>query len=237
MHIRSQYAVTLCLLLVLISGCRSGYAPISSSVAADQYHLVRAGDTLYSIAFKHGLDYKQVASLNNIFSPYTIFIGQQIKLTGNKTNAAPRRQQATAKTQQKKRPAPKTTSSQPSNIIWRWPITGKVIKPFDLKGNTNKGIDIQGRLGESVLAAADGTVVYAAGGLRGYGKLVILKHDNKLLSAYGYNESILVKEGEKIKRGQAVAKIGSNGSKQKILHFEIRKNGKPENPLTYLPGR
>jgi len=101
----------------------------------------------------------------------------------------------------------------------------------------NKGVDIRGKLGESVTSAAAGTVVYAGGGLRGYGKLVIVKHDNHFLSAYGHNRTILVKEGDKVKGGQVVAEIGSSGPNQEMLHFEIRKDGKPEDPLNYLPNR
>jgi lipoprotein NlpD len=129
------------------------------------------------------------------------------------------------------------TRSQASNLRWRWPVAGQVVNAFSLTGKVNKGVDIRGKLGESVFAAADGIVVYAGGGLRGYGKLVIVKHNDKFLSAYGHNRAILVKEGEKVKGGQVVAEIGSSRSNQKMLHFEIRRNGKPEDPLLYLPGR
>ena len=106
-----------------------------------------------------------------------------------------------------------------------------------MTGKVNKGVDIQGELGESVHNAADGVVVYAGGGLRGYGKLVIVKHNDRFLSAYGHNRAILVKEGEKVKGGQIVAEIGSSESNLEMLHFEIRKDGKPEDPLIYLPNR
>ena len=106
---------------------------------------------------------------------------------------------------------------------------------FSTTGKVNKGIDIRGGLGESVAAAADGVVVYAGGGLRGYGKLVIVKHNDHFLSAYGHNRAILVKEGEKVKGGQVVAEIGSSGPGKEMLHFEIRRDGKPEDPLLYLP--
>jgi lipoprotein NlpD len=112
-----------------------------------------------------------------------------------------------------------------------------VILAFSTTGRVNKGVDIRGRLGESVAAAADGVVVYAGGGLRGYGKLVIVKHNDHFLSAYGHNRAILVKEGEKVKGGQVVAEIGSSGLNQEMLHFEIRRDGKPEDPLLYLPDK
>jgi lipoprotein NlpD len=104
-------------------------------------------------------------------------------------------------------------------------------------GGVNKGLDISGKPGDRVNAAAEGVVVYAGGGLRGYGKLVIVKHNNQYLSAYGHNRSINVKEGDSVKRGQKLAEIGATGSQQPILHFEIRKSGKPVNPLGYLPKR
>ena len=110
-----------------------------------------------------------------------------------------------------------------------------MVNSFSLNGRINKGIDIRGKLGDKVRAAADGVVVYAGGGLRGYGKLVIVKHSDSFLSAYGHNRKIQVKEGDRVKGGQVVGEVGPSSSKQEMLHFEIRRNGKPENPLLYLP--
>jgi lipoprotein NlpD len=204
-------------------------------------HVVQHGETLYAIAFRYGLDYKGLAAANRIRAPYTIFVNQRIKLTTTTAkaprNVASKRQENSSKAKVivAKKQAP--TKSSESNLQWRWPVAGKVISGFSLAGKVNKGVDIRGRLGESVFAAADGIVVYAGGGLRGYGKLVIVKHNDKFLSAYGHNRAILVKEGEKVKGGQAVAEIGASNSNQEMLHFEIRRNGKPENPLLYLPAR
>jgi len=204
-------------------------------------HIVQRGETLYAIAFRYGLDYKGLAAANRIPAPFTIFVNQRIKLTTT-TTPAPRkvvssRQKTDAKSQARAVKPRAPTKSQESNLQWRWPVEGKVINAFSLTGKVNKGVDIRGQLGESVSAAADGIVVYAGGGLRGYGKLVIVKHNDKFLSAYGHNRAILVKEGEKVKGGQVVAEIGSSSSNQEMLHFEIRRNGKPEDPLLYLPGR
>ena len=115
--------------------------------------------------------------------------------------------------------------------------SGEIVAGFALSGKVNKGVDLRGKLGESVLSAGDGVVVYAGGGLRGYSKLVIVKHSDRYLSAYGNNGAIYVKEGDKVMAGEKIAVIGSSGSKIETLHFEIRRNGKPENPLTYLPKR
>lgn len=228
---------------VLISGCGfgGGYAPVFSSGEQRannvSVHTVRPGETLYSISFRYGLDYKEIADANDISKPYTIFVNQKLKLIG-KAKSTPKK---------KIKPAPKVVAQKPknvpreksqaSNVDWRWPVPGEVIKNFSLTGDINKGVDISGRLGESVRAAADGVVVYAGGGLRGYGKLVIVKHSDRFLSAYGHNRAIRVKEGQKVKGGQVVAEIGSSGTDREMLHFEIRKDGKPTNPLLYLPDR
>ncbi|MDD7022388.1 MAG: peptidoglycan DD-metalloendopeptidase family protein [Aeromonadales bacterium] len=120
-------------------------------------------------------------------------------------------------------------------VTWMWPASGKVIRSFSLNENGNKGIDIAGTRGQNVMAAADGQVVYAGNALRGYGNLVIINHDNEYLSAYAHNDSLLVREGQKVKRGQSVARMGSTDSDRVNLHFEIRYRGKSVNPLGYLP--
>lgn len=117
--------------------------------------------------------------------------------------------------------------------VWVWPTSGKVIGRFEKSGRN--GIDINGRRGQSVIAASDGRVVYSGGGLIGYGKLIILKHNKRFLSAYAHNAEILIKEGDIVKGGQSIARMGSAGSNQVKLHFEIRRDGKPVNPLRYLP--
>ena len=236
-------------LLLLLEGCSNGggFIPVYSvgdrPAAKNQYHLVRRGDTLYSIAFRYGLDYKILAKSNGIVKPFVIFAGQKIKLNNRsyrrtaKTTEKKQRQKVVVKTPTKKTPQSRSSKSQYTNLNWQWPVQGKVLKGFSLSGKVNKGVDIQGKLGESVHNAADGVVVYAGGGLRGYGKLVIVKHNDHFLSAYGHNRTILVKEGEKVKGGQKVAEIGSSESNLEMLHFEIRKDGKPEDPLIYLPNR
>ncbi|MCB1644686.1 MAG: peptidoglycan DD-metalloendopeptidase family protein [Pseudomonadales bacterium] len=226
---------------VSLTGCFSsgGYVPVSSAgeraKGQARYHVVQRGDTLYSIAFRYGLDYSEIASANDIAPPYTIYINQRLVLSGEAQRKATGRQKNVTKKASKPSVRPAVPKSQASDLSWRWPVKGEVIKRFSLTGDVNKGVDIRGKLGESVLAAADGTVVYAGGGLRGYGKLVILKHNDSFLSAYGHNRVILVKEGEKVKGGQVVAEIGSSGPGQEMLHFEIRRDGKPEDPLIYLP--
>jgi lipoprotein NlpD len=120
-------------------------------------------------------------------------------------------------------------------VSWRWPASGKVVGTFVAGDQTRQGVDIAGSNGASVTAAADGSVVYSGNGLLGYGELIIVKHSTSFLSAYGHNRKRLVKEGDTVKAGQAIAEMG--GSNRQMLHFEIRRNGKPVNPLEYLPAR
>ena len=238
-----QKIVVLSLALLGLVACESGgiYVPVigsgESSAKSKGHYTVQSGDTLYSIAFRYGLDYKKLANANNIAPPYTIFVNQKIRLKGSLPARSSSRQKTVAKSSSRKPKKQVVRKSQPSKLNWQWPIPGEVILAFSTTGKVNKGVDIRGSLGESVAAAADGVVVYAGGGLRGYGKLVIVKHNDHFLSAYGHNRAILVKEGEKVKGGQVVAEIGSSGLDQEMLHFEIRRDGKPEDPLLYLPDK
>lgn len=234
--------------LAILTACQGPYtgAPViesgerKSAVTGQSAHRVRSGETLYSIAWQYGMDYKQLASLNKIRSPYTIFVDQVINIKPGqkvvkKVAVSKRRVTSKKKSLPAKKPA---VSAKPSDFKWHWPLKGKVVSGFSLKGNVNKGVDISGKLGASVRVAAPGTVVYAGGGLRGYGKLVIVKHNARFLSAYGNNRSILVKEGEKVRQGKVIGKLGPNasgGQAKEVLHFEIRRDGKPQDPLLYLP--
>ncbi len=235
-------------------------APITQGV-----HTVQRGDTLYSIAFRYGWDWKQLAMANGMRPPYTIYPGQQIRFDGRPVASAPVVAQSTARPSnptvsqpapapvskpvtapapvQKPAPAPAprpagTPPAMPSmSSGWQWPTTGQVIGRFGSNGSLNKGIDINGQLGQPVNAAADGAVVYAGSGLRGYGELIIIKHSDTFVSAYGHNRRLLVKEGQRVKSGQQIAEMGSTGTDQVKLHFEIRQNGKPVDPLRFLPRR
>jgi lipoprotein NlpD len=124
-----------------------------------------------------------------------------------------------------------------SNIAWRWPHVGTVLASYSTSGKVNKGLDIAGNPGDPVRAAAGGQVVYAGSGLLGYGNLIIVNHDEHYLSAYAHNRKILVQEGEDVKAGQVIAELGSSGADRPKLHFEIRKNGNPVDPMGYLPSR
>jgi len=216
-----------------------------------QTHRVSAGETLYAIAWRYGIDYKRLALHNGISSSYTIYPGQMLRLDVENTKARkPSTRSAPHSTTKKvsiKEPRSiKTTkkvanrkSSQMTNTAfkWQWPVKGKLLATFSSANGLNKGIDIAGKLGESVLSAGPGDVVYAGNGLRGYGNLLIIKHNQKYLSAYAHNRRLLVGEGDSVKAGQKIAELGSSGTDRNKLHFEIRRDGKPIDPLKYLPRR
>ncbi|MFJ7285812.1 peptidoglycan DD-metalloendopeptidase family protein [Pseudomonas sp. NPDC099000] len=233
------------------------------AVTTGQY-VVRPKDTLFSIAFRYGWDYKALAARNNIPTPYTIHPGQTIRFDGRTGSTSVPLASATDSTPSsslkttviRRQPNGATTSTAvvapsvgskptpvpmppagPAPTGWGWPSNGILIGKFSSNGSLNKGIDIAGDLGQPVLAASDGTVVYAGSGLRGYGELVIIKHSDTYVSAYGHNRRLLVREGQQVKVGQTIAEMGSTGTDRVKLHFEIRRQGKPVDPLQFLPRR
>lgn len=207
-----------------------------ASRSATGVHIVRRGDTLYSIAWQAGFDFRRLAQWNGIAPPYVIKPGQRIAFRPQARTAVatkqPSRAAPTASTQPA-HAAPTSAGVLPVNS-WVWPADGRVAGKFSLTRG-NKGIDIVGSSGATVRAAAAGKVVYAGTGLRGYGRLIIVKHNDTFLSAYAHNRRILVEEGQFVSRGQKIAEMGDSGANSVKLHFEIREQGKPINPLRYLP--
>ncbi|PUB73918.1 MAG: peptigoglycan-binding protein LysM [gamma proteobacterium symbiont of Ctena orbiculata] len=233
------------------------------------YYLVQAGDTLFSIAWRHHLSYQLLSAWNGIKGPdYAIYPGQRLRLKppvtrqgrevryplpaqqtspGTKLTPGSRPPPAkpatmAAKTQTK--PLKRATAAKPEvvkkgvKLSWSWPTKGRVVQTFSKSDQNRKGIRIQGNIGQPIKAAEAGRVVYAGGGLVGYGNLVIIKHEQGFLSAYGYNRKLLVKEGDKLAKGDIVAHMGTaNSGGQPMLHFEVRRQGKPINPLPLLPRR
>jgi lipoprotein NlpD len=194
-------------------------------------HVVRSGETLFAIAWRYGKDPAELARWNQLSDPSRIYPGQVLRLTPPAGAAA----SATAPSQAPRRELP-PIPTQPSPK-WSWPAAGSVAVEFGKRPGTGTGILIGGRYGDPVIAAAAGRVVYAGDGLIGYGKLIILKHNDTYLSAYGHNASLLVREGETIDRGQRIATMGEGPGREPRLHFEIRQNGKPVDPLKFLPAR
>ena len=225
-------------------------------------YLVKKGDTLYSIAFSAQQDFRTLAKINDIPAPYTIFPGQSISLTKSAqkskktkkyTNSSKKSTVSIQKNNKKlkkgldqpkqreyvQKQANKIISEKKRNsnakVVWGWPAKGKVTKRFSNKENGFKGLQITNKQGASVLAAAHGTVVYAGNALRGYGNLIILKHNDDYLSAYAHNSKLLVKEKQEVKAGQKIAEMGSSDSTVTALRFEIRYRGQAVNPAKYLP--
>jgi lipoprotein NlpD len=199
------------------------------------------GDTLYGISKRYGVSVERLAQLNQLKKPYVIKPGQTIFLKPLKTEA-----QSTARVEKtKKKPggtSPAVSShtqsqsvSWPKTVRWQRPANGKIVKKFSRWRNDAKGIVIEGKLGNPVVASADGKVVYSGNGLISYGNLIIIKHNKSFLSAYAYNRKLLVQEGDMVKAGQKIAEMGRKDKLSPRLHFEIRKNGKPVDPLKYLP--
>ncbi len=245
-------------------GCatRSSPAPVvdrssgaSYEPVAPGYYRIKRGDTLLRIALDHGQSHREIAEWNNIPDANQIEVGQVIRIEppkGSKATVskmevkkepAPTPKASTV-TKQEKIEKPEKLESKPiekakpdavaeSGIRLTWPSKGEVIERFD--EGKNKGISIAGKSGDPVQSAADGKVVYAGNSLRGYGNLVIVKHDNTYLTAYAHNKTLLVKEGDVVKKSQKIAEMGNTDADRVKLHFELRKNGKPVDPSAYLP--
>ncbi len=240
-HYRARFLLPLFALL-LLAGCAGALNMNGYNGRRPAAYTVEPGDTLYSIAWHYGLDYHTVAMWNGIKPPYTIYPGQRIRLYpvhGRRQVASSRPAQASSQPAAGGNsgdsgatpPAPASTGP----IHWQWPGKGKAKATFGGNGIAGKGIVINGQLGEPVVAAAGGTVVYSGSALVGYGRLIIIKHNDAWLSAYGHNQRLLVQEGEQVKAGQEIATMGIGSNEKPALYFEIRRDGKPVNPLHYLP--
>lgn len=235
---------------MMLSGCLGGNfgVPVrdmgpGSVGKPEVVHVVRKGDTLYSIAWDAGLDYRALARWNGISPPYVINPGQRLRLrprAGGKptvTESAGSQGTGAAADTARRKPAPDPGPALPSGSPdWLWPTSGPVLRRYS-PGSANPGIDVGGTAGQVVKSAADGRVVYSGDGLRGYGQLIIVKHNETYLSAYAHNRKLLVAEGEHVKRGQPIAEMGSTGTDRVKLHFEIRKQGNAVDPLKYLPSK
>lgn len=286
---KKRILLTICLSLLLLA-C-SGKNGINKNSKWDlSKYSVQRGDTLYSIAWRYDLDFKQLAKWNKISRPYLIVPGQRLTMRApivvppgktylfggtqktpsvtakykpaidysqpnnipppppvlNSKNSGTKVKQAIPVYNRKKTVVPVVTKTKvvktstrtrvsTGPIKWSWPINGKVISKFAANNNNRKGIDIKGLRGQKVRSASNGIVVYSGAGLISYGQLIIIKHSDRFLSAYAFNKKLLVKEGARVNKGQSIAIIGKKLNVTNLLHFEIRKDGKPVNPLVYLP--
>jgi len=266
--------------------------PVPGARAGAGTYIVKRGDTLYSIALEHGVDYRELSQWNRLDDPSKIRVGQELRVSAPESRAAvqvgaarvPRqvearplgaaagtaaeggiktspkalrlpysepnlaalqrgeaRPEAKPESRPEAKPEPRPEAAKaaaavvrdPDAIEFAWPARGKVLTGF--AEPNNKGVDIAGKPGDPVLAAASGRVMYTGTGIRGYGKLIVIKHDNNFNSVYAHNREILVKEGQNVTRGQRIAELGDTEAEAPMLHFEIRKSGKPVDPARYLP--
>lgn len=221
-------------------------------------YTVKAGDTLYSIALEFGHDWRELAKANNLTDSSKIFVGQKIRVDGFSGASASTPQTASTddsavevtpippvgggvKPVPPQSPVVQTPVEAPkpnlanANMGFIWPHQGEIIQGF--KAGSSKGVDFSAKVGDAVSAAQAGKVVYSGSALRGYGNLIIIKHDNNLLTAYAHNKTLLVKEGEPVTKGQKIAEAGQSDAERPKLHFEVRKQGKPVDPMEYLPHR
>lgn len=233
-------------------GSQTKPLPGAENASKTGYYTVKPGDTLIRIGLETGQSWKDIARWNNLGNANLIEIGQVLRVTptapgpavldGPGVVARPIVTTAvTPTTASTARPAP-APSAAPSpaaggddDVSFIWPSSGTLVAGFDEA--RNKGYDISGKAGDPVLAAADGRVVYSGSGLRGYGNLIILKHNNTFLTAYAHNQTLLVKEDQSVRRGQKIAEMGNTDADRVKLHFEIRRQGKPVDPSRYLPNR
>ncbi|WP_028491732.1 peptidoglycan DD-metalloendopeptidase family protein [Thioalkalivibrio sp. ALE19] len=243
------------LLVAAVSGCALR-TPGDSRVP--DTHTVSRGETLYSIASRYGLEWRAVARRNAIGAPYVIHPGQRLRLTGPARSSPPpvpsRETASGSGASSSERGRPSGTGDEPASAPepepepeprpapsgdgeWVWPADGDVVRAFSDSSSTRRGLGIGGEPGDPVRAARSGEVVYAGGGLVGYGRLIIVRHDERFLSAYGHNDELLVEEGDTVEGGDPIARLGASGTDRPMLHFEIRVDGSPVDPAGYLPDR
>lgn len=272
--------------LLVLTACNKSWVPVddpgpsrgSYQATQDGTYRVRRGDSLHAIAFKFGLDWRDIAQSNGISAPYVIYPDQVLKLTDapaasravttTAVGPAPsssdravtsrastadydsRKSQVPASQSRSTKPTPppepastpkpaakSTTASASDPSKWQWPVEGRILSNFKANDPARNGIEIAGKEGQAVKATAAGEVVYSGAGLIGYGELIIIKHSDRMLSAYAHNRKRLVAEGQKVKAGEKISEMGKDDRNRAMLHFEIRRDGDPQDPLKYLPRR
>ena len=236
----------------VVTGVDAKLLPGAENAGKPGYYTVKPGDTLIRIGLESGQSWKDVARWNNLENANLIEVGQVLRVVPPVASVAvsdsggivvrpvvavapvaPAVPAASTSTTPK--PATPAASAGEDDVAFIWPSSGALLAGFDEA--RNKGYDISGKAGDPVVAAADGRVVYAGAGLRGYGNLIILKHNNTFLTAYAHNQALLVKEDQAVRKGQKIAEMGSTDADRVKLHFEIRRQGKPVDPVRYLPSR
>ncbi len=251
---------------MLLAGCTASWqAPLESRsppsrpppLPADAEHYrVVSGDTLHGIAWRAGADWRSLARWNGLGRPYTIYPGQVLRIKPPPARRAPPRTAPPPpprsntpnvrrevpptpppKVSPSPRPKPEAPSAPAGPLRWAWPTDGSITSTFARADPARKGIKIAGEPGQDIRSAEAGDVVYSGSGLIGYGRLIIIKHNENYLSAYGHNRKLLVKEGDRVAKGERIAEMGESNAGRAVLHFEIRRDGKPIDPALLLPRR
>ncbi|EKD75156.1 MAG: hypothetical protein ACD_44C00211G0003 [uncultured bacterium] len=217
---RLCYWISLFFIILSLTSCYQTHAPAPvvdawyQAKAKNSIYRVQQGDTIYSIAWAFGLDYRALAQVNHLQLPYTISPGQTLKMVNT--------------------PAFHSRPMEARVAMWHWPARGRLVERFTSGMTGSQGIGISGKIGQPIFASASGEIVYSGDGVRGYGNLIIVKNNSNYLSAYAFNEQNFVRVGEFVKANQVIAKMGKNDAGRALLYFEIRYNGKPVNPLRFL---
>ncbi len=225
------------------AGRSSSAASSALSILNPVSHLVQAGDTLFSIAYQYNLDFRTLAMANALNPPYTIFVGQELDLAAQVAGTVSEALvDAAGNIISNNTPSSvsvnmpqRSVSEGPAPVRWQWPHQGRILNSF--QSDNSAGIDISGNVGDPVLAAGDGDIVYSGRGVQGSGNLIIIRHSDRLLSAYAHNSAILVPEGQRVTTGQQIAEVGVDDQGVAMLHFEIRRDGASVDPLDFLPRR
>lgn len=228
------FRIAICLAIaLLLAGC-AGSKSSSGSYSGSTY-TVKRGDTLYRISRLTGTSVKDLASMNGISPPYTIEVGQRLKVNGAKGSAALGKSSTKTAKVTPSSAVPQSSWPPVGQRCWRWPTSGKVIMGYSTSDGGNKGIDIAGSRGQAIYAAGAGKVVYVGNQLRGYGNLIMIKHSDDYITAYAHNDTMLVNNGQSVKAGQKIATMGSSDADSVRLHFQLRYRATAIDPLRYLP--
>lgn len=238
---RWQATALILLMSFLLTACSSQKSAKTSrneGTFSGSVYTVKRGDTLSRISRMTGSSVGELARLNNISAPYTLQVGQRVRVKGSASAARPKNT-ATAKNTSTSRSSGSGTIAKVApppvgSRCWLWPTKGNIVEPFSNSDGGNKGIDISGSRGQPIYASAAGTVVYVGNQLRGYGNLVMIKHSEEYITAYAHNDTMLVNTGEKVKAGQKIATMGNSGADSVRLHFQIRYRATAIDPQRYL---
>lgn len=234
---RHPLRLILCLTVgLMLAGCSGSKSGSDASYSGPVY-TVKRGDTLSRISRQTGTSVKELARLNDISPPYTIEVGQQLRLSSGKGKSSGSTKRSASRTAKVTPSSAVPQSSWPpvGQRCWRWPTSGKVVLPYSLSDGGNKGIDIAGTRGQPIYASGAGKVVYVGNQLRGYGNLIMIKHSEDYITAYAHNDKMMVNNGQNVKAGQQIATMGSSDADSVKLHFQIRYRATAIDPQRYLP--